>query len=63
MKKISVMLFSISLILLFSPTFIYYILRGTVQSFQQLLIISVAPFFLGIVLSLISRRLESGKPP
>ncbi len=61
MGKISAILFSISLILIFSPTFVYYLLRGAVGSSSLLLIVSVAPFILGIILSVISKKFDYGE--
>jgi hypothetical protein len=61
MKKISAIIFSISLILLFSPTFVYYLMRGTINSTRYLLLISIAPFLLGIIISLISKKLDTGE--
>lgn len=61
MKKISAILFSISLVLIFSPTFVYYLLRGAVGSTSFLLMVSVAPFVLGIILSIISKKFDYGE--
>jgi len=63
MKKFSAILFSVSLILLFSPTFVYYLLRSMISSTQYLFLISVAPFALGIILSIISKKLETKNQP
>ncbi|MCX8182000.1 MAG: hypothetical protein N3D12_02655 [Candidatus Methanomethyliaceae archaeon] len=61
MKKISAILFSISLILLFSPTFVYYLMRSTISSTRYLLLLSIAPFLLGIIISLISKKMDTGE--
>ncbi|MEM3366497.1 MAG: hypothetical protein QXM93_08775 [Candidatus Methanomethyliaceae archaeon] len=61
MKKISAILFSISLILLFSPTFVYYLMREAISSTRYLLLLSIAPFILGIIISLISKRFDTGE--
>jgi len=36
-------------------------MRGTINSTRYLLLISIAPFLLGIIISLISKKLDTGE--